>query len=782
MNKKYIWIFILLISFLFLSDLIIKNKVPLAADIVAHEPIKEWKSNTSEFPHWYPNLFSGMPSYGGFIITSGHPLQSILNMIFINRGVKYWLHFALGGIGMFFLLRFKRFSNYSALFCGISFSLTPYLFGLINAGHSNKIIAGAYIPWLVLGALYLFKNRSLKSVLILSLISSLQLWSKHPQIFYYTWMIIVLWWFIDLLISLIKKSSIRNNFRSLILMIISVIVSLVMVSDPYYDIYTFQKESNRGSKSVLDNTSESNKGTRWDYATQWSFHPAETISFILPYFYGLQNFPVKNTNKSYEFMKQAAYWGYMPFTQSTHYLGLLVILLSIYSLYHSIMYRKIKKEELILWLIAFIFLIIGFGKYFPLLFKPLFYLAPYFSKFRVPSMIYMLFALIMPFIAAFGLEKIIKESRYNPFFQDCLRVFGFFIILFIVFFIFGENILSFSSSGDSRFVQYIPIIKKIRIDLFNKGLLLALLICISLLAIIWSYSNQKINKTHFFIMLILIQLLDFWVISQEFLFLKPYKNMKNQFVETAQVGFLKKDTSMYRIFPADNINSNTYGYWNIESIGGYRPVKLRNYQDLMDVGGFRRPQILNMLNVKYLLTNKTVRNTSFRKLKEINGLYQNLDVLPRAWFVGNVNLVSSQEESLNELMDISFIPKETAIVINYDGPDLSRTVVGDIEIIYHSPNKIIINCETTGGALLVLSEIYYKPGWKCKIDGNPTSIFQTNHVLRSIYVPDGKHNVEFYYDSSNWRLAKVVSRFTFFASIIIIFLLYYREKLINKRK
>ena len=49
------------------------------------------------------------------------------------------------------------------------------------------------------------------------------------------------------------------------------------------------------------------------------------------------------------------------------------------------------------------------------------------------------------------------------------------------------------------------------------------------------------------------------------------------------------------------MGSNKYSYWNIESIGGYRPIKLRNYQDLMDAGGFSRPRVLDMLNVNMLL-------------------------------------------------------------------------------------------------------------------------------------------------------------------------------------
>ena len=139
-----------------------------------------------------------------------------------------------------------------------------------------------------------------------------------------------------------------------------------MVSDPYYDVYKFQGESNRGSISVLDQTDDTKKGTTWDYATQWSFHPLETISFIYPYYYGLQNFSVKNKSEPRKFMKQASYWGYMPFTQSTHYLRLLIVILSFFSLWYYFKYKEQNRTEVILWTISFIILVIGFGSHLPL--------------------------------------------------------------------------------------------------------------------------------------------------------------------------------------------------------------------------------------------------------------------------------------------------------------------------------------------------------------------------------------------------------------------------------
>ncbi len=769
-----------MVSFVFLYDLIIYNKIPLASDMVAHEPIKEWLRTTSEFPHWFPNLFSGLPSYGGYIYTPGHPLEPLLRAIYLNNGFRFWFYLSIGGVSLFFLLKFLKVSSKASLFGGLAYALTPYVFGLINAGHNNKIMAGAFTPLLILCALYMLKDRSIKSILLLSIVSALQLWTNHPQIYYYTWMVIGLWWLLDKVYCSFKnKVNYKNIIQDILCLTISIIISLLMVSDPYYDIYKFQSESNRGSISVLDQTDDTKKGTTWDYATQWSFHPSETISFIYPYFYGLQNFSVKNKSEPRKFMKQASYWGYMPFTQSTHYLGLLIAVLSFLSLWFYFRYKEQNSTEVILWIISIIILVIGFGSHLPLLYKPLFKFAPFFSKFRVPSMIYMMLSLTMPMIASIAIDKITNEKYKEEVFSISLKVFGVFIFSSVILFLFGENLLSFSDMRDNRFTHYIDIVKDIRLELFNKGLLLALLICLGSLTTIFLYSKNKISIKEFSFFFIAILIIDLWVVNNEFLSLKDPKSMKNLFTQTQDIKYLKSDTSAFRIFPADEIDATKYGYWSIQSIGGYHAVKLRHYQDLMDVGGFRRPVILNMLNVKYIITNKKIKNKAFKKIEGNNNLYENLDVLPRSWFVGNINLVKSQKSSLLSIMDMSFRPNETATVLDYDGPDLVDYKDGNSKIIKTSPNEIIINCRTTGGGLLVLSEVYYKPGWKCKINGKNSKIYQTNHVLRSVYVPDGEHEVVFYYDYSNWKAARLISRASFFITTFLCLYLFYRRRKIN---
>ena len=765
--KKYLYLLIPLCYLFFLWEMVFYGSDPIANDSIAHIPIAEWSKSVKEFPYWFPNLFSGMPSYGGYIYTPGDPTKTILNMIFLNRGIKLWFYFSLSGIGFFILLRLLKISSISCLFGGIVSGITPYSFGLINAGHTNKIIAMAFIPWILASVIYGMNHKSLKSILMISVPTIFQLWSNHPQVVYYTWMMVVFLWLWNLISDFrLGEFSLKNNGKQICIIFIGLLISLIVVVHPYYHVYEFQKHSNRGAKSVLDDTKETSSGTDWNYATQWSFHPKETISFLYPYHYGLQNFPTRD-------MKSVAYWGFMPFTQSTHYLGLIVILFAIL----GALLRKPDRFESYMWVLSGLVIFVGFGSYFPALYKPLFLLAPFFSKFRIPSMIFILLAISIPYLAAIGLDKLITNEKTQIVKKKILWVFGGFIGLTFIFLIFGESILSFSSLSDNRFNPAIlSQVKDIRKELFNKGIMLALVLSGSTFGLSWLFLKGEVNKKIFSTLIVLFSIGDLWVVNNEFLFLKKPEKINLYFRETPLINYLKNDNSHFRIFPVDELNSNKYGYWGIQSIGGYRAVKLRHFQDLMDAGGFRRPQILNMLNVKYVLTEKKLNSPLFSPVINYNGLYKNRAVLPRTWFVNNIDNVTDQKTSLQSVLSQSFDPEKTAVITNYSGPEIPESSTGTAKIETLSENEIVITASTSAGGLLILSEIYYKPGWKCKIDGILTDIFQTNHVLRSIFVPEGTHSIKFFYDKSSWYITRLISRISFLIILFSLIFISWKEK------
>ncbi|NQV38584.1 MAG: YfhO family protein [Candidatus Marinimicrobia bacterium] len=775
-KNNIIWLVIPIIAIAFLYEMAFQGKVPLASDTISIKPISKWvqeyEKHNDEIPQWYPHLFSGMPSYGSYTYTPGDPTASILKTVLFNRGLKYWFHFSFGGLGLLIFFFRKKIRIIPALFGSLTLVLTPYLFGLINAGHSTKIIAIGYIPWILVSIDYCIHERKLRGILYLGIMSALQLWSNHPQVVYYTWLLVgfYLLWF--QLFSLKEKVwGLKKEGKTIFLVFAGLLLSLIIVSDPYVSVFEFQKHSNRGSPSVLDTTDETETGTKWEYATQWSFHPKETISFLYPYWFGLQNFPDRS-------IKSASYWGYMPQTQSTHYLGLLVVLLGVL----GAILKKPNWLDLFFWVASGIILIIGFGEYFPVFFRPLFEFAPFFSKFRIPSMIYLLLPITMGYLGGRGLQNVIHhlEDDINP--QKTLKwiliVFGGFFGLSLIIFLLQDSFLLFIRNGES--VKYnnqvLSQIVSERKFLFNKGLLISLTMAGSGLAILWLGVKKSLSPTLVGMLLIGITIAELWVIDQEFLYLKPANSIISQFYARDVDKFLMKDNEPYRIFPIDQLSTNRYGYFGISSIGGYRPVKLRIYQDLMDTGGLNNFNILNMLNVKYFITSRNIKHPDLEQVfKGTQLIYKNKMVLPKAWIVSGIIPVLSQKESLEAVLKPEFNPAEQVILNGFNGSLPITAIDSHVIVSQLSSNRISLETQSDQSGILVLSEMYYAPGWSVFVDGTEKRIYQANHILRAVEIPAGKHLVDFKYNATLWTTTRWISRIVFIFAIFILIIVHRKD-------
>jgi uncharacterized membrane protein YfhO len=57
-------------------------------------------------------------------------------------------------------------------------------------------------------------------------------------------------------------------------------------------------------------------------------------------------------------------------------------------------------------------------------------------------------------------------------------------------------------------------------------------------------------------------------------------------------------------------------------------------------------------------------------------------------------------------------------------------------------DRIVVQVEPAAGErFLVLNELYH-PGWRAWVDGQPTTIYPTNVVMRGIIVPAGATTIE----------------------------------------
>lgn len=174
---------------------------------------------------------------------------------------------------------------------------------------------------------------------------------------------------------------------------------------------------------------------KWDYVTQWSWPPEETIDFIAPGYMGWRS--GEPEGPYWGRMGRSAGWeqthqGFMNFKLENTYLGVIPILLVLFALGMAaakgswftahgskfavgalspasgvLSQSSDRRAEIIFWgCVAVITLLLAFGKYFPL--YALFYKLPFINSIRNPNKFLQVLQLALGILAAYGLDGILR--------------------------------------------------------------------------------------------------------------------------------------------------------------------------------------------------------------------------------------------------------------------------------------------------------------------------------------------------------------------------------------
>ena len=731
------------------------------------------KQETGEYPLWMPWVFSGLPSI--------HSMQNIsqfyLPHIFIDfleknglpRIWNYIFHFIFGGIGSFLLLKRFKVDDLSAIFGALSFTFTPYLITMVVHGHGSQMMTSVYIPWVIWAVHRLKTNPKIYNIGILALIVGLQLQRAHVQIAYYTWMLVGLY-VLMIMINYIKLAESVNKTKIVIMISLGLLIGLGMSLSIYIPVLEYSNYSIRGSTGG---------GTGFEYATQWSFSLMEIGSFILPSFVGFGGI---------------TYWGQMPFTDYPNYMGILVLIFAIIGALKS----NNKEKNIFIWTIFFA-LLLSLGSNFALFYGIFYDYFPFFNKFRVPVMILILVQFCVSILAGLGLNCLKNNFKFLKINKN-LKILGsiLFSILFILF-LFGEQIIySFLPSKDllQRFgMQGQNVINKLRYDnIYNETLFLIIILFLVLL-LAYFYKKNQLKWSIIAYSIIVISILDLTIVNHKIIeptkesyrssTLSPVISKKRYLKEDDIIKFLQNDTTNYRIFPLGQLgNQNRWSAFNIESIYGYHPAKLNNYNIFMNQIGFEKNNVLQMLNVKYLISLQEIEHPLFNGVFEgklyHNNKYHNAYIylfenyIDRAFFVDS--LVFSENDEILDYVKNSKKSFTQESFINADLDQYSFDKQRSVDFIKNSPNKIELESRSDNPQFLVLSEIYYPKGWKAYINGNITEIFQVNSVLRGVYLPAGRNNISFVFNPIDVKIGSMLSIISIMLSFLFITSVFYYKK------
>ncbi|MEX1212978.1 MAG: YfhO family protein [Balneolaceae bacterium] len=737
------------------------------------ESIYDYRAeHDGEEPLWASRMFSGMPAYTIHVFKSVPHLDNLVfdQLRMIWPAVPYWV--LLGGLYFLFLLMGAR--PWAAVFGSLLFGLTTYLPIIIGAGHNIKFIAYSYIPWMLAGYWLMTRHpsRSLWGLFLFTIATTLEFRAGHPQVTYY---------FVYLFIALYLYDSWRawtsNQLpawgRVTALLTAGTLVGFLGTAEQYWRLMEYAPFSIRGGSAL----GSGGGGLSIEYAFSWSQGILETFTLAIPDLFGGSS--------------GMAYWGDKPGTSGPHYAGVATLFFALIALFRS--------ERPIKWLwfgIALLTLSFAWGYHFPLN-ELWFHLLPGFDKFRTPEMWLTVTVFSLGILAVLGLEELLssRSSRLKPYAWPAGILVGFGLLFLIG----GPTLLSFEKSQETEQIatqlaqqnnvsadnpqvirqsrQYVEgRLKPEREALARTDTLRFLFILAILLA--WSalWLNRTLSDRLYLGGLILITAADLLTVGHRYIndeamvdteqTLTGVIEQSGQPADRAVRERIKDRIPQPRTLPLDdNAFNNAIPSYFYPSIGGYSGAKLSVYQDLLDHALNAGPQglnfpLLDMLQVHYITTRRELSIPGFEPVfhEDRSWLYQRTEPMPRAWFVSDVRSVDNPREAIMALLPESdFDPRTLAVVESRKDIQVEPDSASSVEILSWTDRRMQLSLSRSHPGFLVLSEIWYPPGWVARLDGEEIPIHKTNYALRGFEIPPGNHQLTLAFEPRSHRAGSRIS-------------------------
>lgn len=757
---------------------------------------------------WTNRVFSGMPSYVIGLEFKSNKIGILHKIITLNdwRPVSFLFLYL---IGFYIACLLFNINPWIAIIASIAYAFSSYFLIIVEAGHNTKAFALGYMPPIIAGVYSALRGNIIKGSFISGLFLALQIYVTHPQITYYTLLIILVIGIVELIYS-IKEKYFKKFLLGGLALLFFYLLALGTNFSRIIVLNEYMKYSIRGKSELTKEEKKSTGGLDIDYATQWSLGIDETLSLLVPNIKGAPasfnekgetyNYLRKVTNNPSEIVKSLpSYWGKQPFTTPV-YAGAIICFLAILGLF-----VLDKKYKWWLYTIIILSILMAWGKNLMFFTELLFKYLPGYNKFRAVSMALVIAEFALPTIAALTLLKIIEENSFSDlqlkkFLNTSLYIIGGILLLLILF----PGILGLNSPYDQNYInmghdRLVDAMINDRKMLLRADAFRSLVFVIIAYGLIYLFINKKIKREIFLISIGLFILIDLWAVDKRYLNRDNFvseKIIKEPFKPTFADNFIMQNSKpgerVLNLSVGDPFRDANTSYFHY-SIGGYSAAKMRRYQELIDYHISNEIQILiDLLNKKpsyekldSILEKLNVinfLNTKFIIINPESYPIINKHACGNAWFVERINIVENADQELNKLNTIN--PKNEVVIDKRFKEIISKFNVNKkdslatIDLLEYQPEYLKYKVKTTVPQFVVFSEIYYDKGWDAYIDGEKTDYVRCNYVLRGMNVPEGEHIIEFkFYPKSYYNGEKVT--FMFSITFIIIFLGYIAFSIIN---
>ena len=826
---------------------------------MAQEALEYNKANPDDPTAWTGSMFGGMPTTAITDNFEGDWTKPLYKFIMMGKRPGSYLFVTL--LGAFLLMLSIGTSKTLAVAGAIAVAFCSYNMQIIQVGHNTKMQAIAFFPWVLAGVIFTYKAalgghirkwlpKTVLGAVLFSLALSMQIKANHIQITYYL-AIVIFVYAIGLLIYLCarRKDLLKRFFSASSLLLVIGCIGIATNANKLIPTYEYTPYTMRGGSELSsDSDSHNDKGLDLDYATAWSYGIGEMPNLLIPNFNGGASAgELDIDSETGKLLKRAGqpnlrqtlkqmplYWGPQPFTAGPMYMGAITIFLFVLGL--ILLKGREKWWILTATLIA---VLLSWGSHFMWFTKLWFEYAPFYNKFRTVSMSLIVLQVTLPMLGFYALDKVLKGGfEGRKLMKACYISYGLtagFCLLCAV----APGVAgTFTGAVDAG--QPDVLVDALVAD--RQGLLKAdairsfVLITICFALIVWAVrggkgyvsvgdSGSRYKMTAVGVAVALIVLFDMFSVGKRFLnsdhFITP-KNFEAQYEPRPvdQILFEDADPDFRVLDISINTFNSSLASYHHKTIGGYSPVKLQRYQDLIDK--YITPEIRQIYDV--VGNSATVQEVS-ENLPELkitsllNGKYiilggeyppvENQYAMGHVWFVDSLVPAATPDEEI-ELIGLVDLDKEAVVgadfedilsasaVISSDSSvmpsDFSvfssevETSADRITLTHYAPNELRYSFRTTAQRPAIFSEIYYPKGWKAWIepagsygevkDGHyrptaeakPLELFRADWILRGAMIPEGEGEIIMRFEPDSYQVGENISKASSITLLILLLL------------
>jgi hypothetical protein len=572
-----------------------------------------------EWPLWNPYIFAGMPLLASIQPGALYPptwLFAVLSPQWaMNLLVLTTYHLAL--IGTYLFARRIGISRIGAILAGVTFTFGGYM--VAHLGHTNRINAAAWLPWILLAieacwvnsqaASFVasdfsdepaqknsLRNRRLwRSVTLGAVFIALQIFAGEPQMTFYTALTAAAYILFTVLFREGREGRARFLGAIAAVAVCGGLLSMIQLLPE-------RELLRQGDRAGID----------YHYFSQFSFPPRQVLGLLFPYFFGGAAAPPY----------RVAYWGRWNLTETCGYVGMVAWLLAFAAIFGISQSRRNRMDDaqrqVKFWaMLAGIALLLAFGSYLPFNLYKLLHQVPVYNLFRASGRHLMEFNFGVALLAGFGATALAQMDRAGAR-QVLLRSIA------VVATIAGGSVVVYRFF-DQRLVADVPLPPQAG-AMTNPELYIPVAFLVLSVAALLIYSRRWAALSGAVVALVLfLDLMSFGFFYEWQLI---NFNIAERLADSPPVSFLKQrepDWNSFRVVSQSvaphGSNEDRLDYPNIsiarglQSVNGYDPLRLAQMAEMsgrltLD-GAIAEPTALgashqgfNLLNAKYLLNER----------------------------------------------------------------------------------------------------------------------------------------------------------------------------------